>query len=221
MQDYDPFSSYAGQYTPQEYAQTAQNRGLATASLVIGIISCLALGLGGLGTIAGIVLGIVALRRARRDPEHYGGSGMAVAGIITSIASIFIAVTIIFAATRTVPQMIANVRISQHENIALVRMRGIARAEKIYREYGMPGTYGTLEELRARRLIDHGAVMDGYRYSVRVSGNSYEATATPEEYGISGRISFYVSTDGAIHLADRKGEEASASDPTGRGVSDR
>src|SRR5438067_11425231 len=117
MHEYDPYTSYPDSQTPYEYAQTTQNRGLATASLVCGIISCVALGLGGLGTIAGIVLGIIALRKARRDPEHYGGAGLAVAGIITSIASAFIAFALIFAVTKSIPQMVASVRINQHENM--------------------------------------------------------------------------------------------------------
>lgn len=221
MQGYDPYNSYPTNSVPNDYAQTAQNRGLAIASLAVGIISCFTLGLGGIGTIAGIVLGVLALNRARRDPVHYGGRGLAIAGISTSILSAVIAVGVIVAVTRTVPQMMANIKMNQNENRALVRMRGIVRSEKSYRVYVIPGKYATLEELHSRGLIEHGADADGYRYNVRTTANSFEATATPEEYGVSGRISFYVAADGVIHMADHRGAEASASDPTARGISAR
>jgi|SRR5947209_14887317 len=214
MNEYDPYTPYGEGYIPQEYAQTSKNQGLATASLVVGIISCLTLGLGGLGTIAGIVLGVIALRKAKSQPDVYGGKGFAIAGIITSVISALLAFAIIFAATSTIPQMIASVRMNRDENMALVRLRSIARSEKTYRQYVSPGKYATLEELHSRGLIDHGATRDGYRYAVNLNGDSFEAIATPEEYGVTGRISFYVSADGVIHLADKKGTPATAADPT-------
>jgi hypothetical protein len=143
---------------------------------------------------------------------------LAIAGISTNILSAVIAVGVIVAVTRTVPQMMANIKINQNENRALIRMRGIVRSEKTYRVYVIPGKYATIEELHSRGLIEHGADADGYRYNVRTTANSFEATATPEEYGVTGRVSFYVTTDGAIHMADHGGAEANASDPTGRVV---
>src|SRR5687767_6068788 len=65
-------------------------RGLAIASLVLGILGLPTLGLVGVGALAGIVLGIVALVKASRAPGEYGGRGLAVAGIALSTISIVV-----------------------------------------------------------------------------------------------------------------------------------
>src|SRR5262245_3543282 len=66
-------------------------KGLAAASLVIGLISILTLGLFLVGALVGLVLGLVALRRAQREPARYGGSGYAIAGITTSAVGLVFA----------------------------------------------------------------------------------------------------------------------------------
>lgn len=53
-------------------------KGLAWTSLVLGIVGLVTC----ISGIAGLITGIIALKRARRDPEHYGGAGLAKAGII-------------------------------------------------------------------------------------------------------------------------------------------
>jgi hypothetical protein len=51
--------------------------GLALTSLILGIAAlCVPL----LGIVA-LILGVMALNQAKREPERYGGSGMAIAGI--------------------------------------------------------------------------------------------------------------------------------------------
>lgn len=57
---------------------------MAVTSLVIGLVSVLTLGLFLVGALAGLILGLVALRRTQREPARYGGSGYAIAGITTS-----------------------------------------------------------------------------------------------------------------------------------------
>jgi len=54
-----------------------------------------------------------------------------------------------------------------------------------------------------------------YRFEIRLKdgGNSFEAHATPTEYGKTGRRSFYCTEKGLIHGADKQGGEASADDP--------
>lgn len=61
-------------------------KGLAWTSLVLGIaglITCIS-------GIAGLITGVVALKRARRDPEGYGGAGLAKAGIVLSSISLLL-----------------------------------------------------------------------------------------------------------------------------------
>lgn len=75
---------------PVSYTSTSveTRQGLAVASLIIGIISILTVGLLLVGAILGLVLGLVALRRAQRQPAQYGGLGYAIAGITTSAVGI-------------------------------------------------------------------------------------------------------------------------------------
>jgi hypothetical protein len=66
-------------------APTAKRQGMAVTSLVLGI-----LGLACVGPITGLpalILGLVALNRSRRQPEAYGGGGLAIAGIALGACS--------------------------------------------------------------------------------------------------------------------------------------
>lgn len=75
-----------------------QERGLAVASLVCGIISLLCFTLA--GPVA-IILGLMALSKEKSDPARYGGGkGMAIGGIITgSLATLlFVFIIILFIA---------------------------------------------------------------------------------------------------------------------------
>jgi hypothetical protein len=71
---------------PDNYSQQ-KRQGLAVASMVIGIVSCLALGFLGIGSITGIVLGVIALMKAKKEPDQFGGRGFAIVGIITGVLS--------------------------------------------------------------------------------------------------------------------------------------
>jgi signal peptidase I len=79
---------------------TVQTRtGLAAASLVIGLISVLTLGLFLVGALVGLTLGLVALRRTQREPAQYGGAGYAIAGITTSAVGLVLACASMFVLT--------------------------------------------------------------------------------------------------------------------------
>lgn len=67
-------------------APGGQQTGLATTSLVLGVLSIC----GGLLTgIPAIITGIIAYQRTRRDPARYGGSGLAIAGLVLGGCSLF------------------------------------------------------------------------------------------------------------------------------------
>jgi hypothetical protein len=68
-------------------AETKQ-RGMAVASLVLGILSIICFGV--LAGVPAIILGHVAYRRVRKAPDKYGGPGMAVAGFVLGYASILV-----------------------------------------------------------------------------------------------------------------------------------
>lgn len=75
-------------YTSTVSTTVQTRKGLAAASLVIGLVSILTLGLFLVGPVVGLILGLVALRRTQRDPAQYGGAGYAIAGITTSAVSL-------------------------------------------------------------------------------------------------------------------------------------
>lgn len=65
--------------------QPGRQQGMAVAALVCGVIALLIPPAG----IAAIILGVIALSQADRDPMRYGGKGMAIAGIVLGILFFF------------------------------------------------------------------------------------------------------------------------------------
>ena len=71
-------------------------KGLATAALVCGIAGFVLPGIG----LVGVVLGIVALLKVSNDPAAYGGKGLAITGLVTSlVALVLVVVTQLFYAS--------------------------------------------------------------------------------------------------------------------------
>lgn len=80
-----PQNQYA--YNPQPANNNSEKKGLAIASLVLGIVSLtICCCFGWLPGIIGAILGIVAL------VKQHGGRGMAIAGLITSILGFLIGI---------------------------------------------------------------------------------------------------------------------------------
>lgn len=75
----------AWQPPPPPLSARPQNKSLATASMVLGIIS-ITVGwfcFGPIPATIAIVLGLVALSQMKKNPEHFGGQPFAWTGIIT------------------------------------------------------------------------------------------------------------------------------------------
>ncbi len=88
----DYTQQYGNMQSPQYYPQPDNSRGMAIASLVMGIISLVCCG--SLFSILGIIFGAVSLSRKKQQ------NGMAVAGLILScIAFVLWLVAIIFLAS--------------------------------------------------------------------------------------------------------------------------
>src|SRR5262245_59541152 len=91
--------------------QPQQTReGLAITSLVLGIIGIPTLGLLVVGAVTGIVLGAIALNRIRKDPANYGGKGIAIAGIVTSVVSLLLIAVFGILAAIVVPKLNGNIK---------------------------------------------------------------------------------------------------------------
>ena len=111
-----------------------------------------------------------------------------------------------------------NINFRLNEDGAVESMRHIRTAQQTYKGTQSTGRYGTLKELSEAGLLKPtlaDGVDQGYRFDIRVSGNSYKAFAVPIEYGQTnykgtGRVSLYVDETGVIRGADKGGKEADA-----------
>ncbi len=100
-----------------------------------------------------------------------------------------------------------------NEAIAKSGLRTILAAEATYKETKGDGHYGTMEELVAENLIAKEIVEKyGYRIEVTVSGNKFEATAVPVEYGKAGKLSYFIDETGILRGGDHGGAAATIAD---------
>jgi len=182
----------------------------------VGIISFLTLGLLGIGAVLGIVLSIIAIAKVNRSPWQYGGKGMAIGGLVLSIASLVIVVPVGMVAAIAIPNLLAA-RAAANEGSAIYTMRQLAIAESNYA--ARYGRYGTADELSLEELITpnlaHG-VKNGYRFTITIARHDdedgYEITNVPLNYPNSGRRSFYSDESGVIRAANNHGAAASKFD---------
>ena len=93
--------------SPPDLPSSPRKTGLSTTSLVLGILSlaCLFIFAG----LPAIITGHIARSRARRQPEVYGGTGLALAGLILGYLSILTTIGLVVAAGIVLP-MIAKAK---------------------------------------------------------------------------------------------------------------
>ncbi len=193
-----------------------QKKGLAIASLVLGIICLVTFGLLGILAIPGIIMAAVAMGRAKREPRIYGGHGMAVAGLVLSITSLASTVMIGVIAAIAVPNLLASAR-AANEGSAISSLRTISSAEATYQSNFR--NFATLEELAANGLIDPrlgSGTKNGYTFRLVIDSSNPEefaVTGVPVSYGTSGRRSFYVDETFVIRGGDKHGGPAAKFDP--------
>lgn len=100
------------------------------------------------------------------------------------------------------------------ESTATYALYELRDAENTYKGEKKKERYGTLEELISEKILDKSFGEHlGYRIELNAAGEKFDVTATPKEYGKSGRLSFFLDESGTIRAADHKGKPASASDP--------
>ena len=146
-----------------------QQKGLAIAALILGILSFFTFGLLFVGAIAGIILAAKAMGRVSREPWRYGGRGMAIAGLVLSITSLVSAAPIGIIAAIAIPNLLAARR-AANEASAIYSMRTISSAEVTYQSNF--AKYGTLQELAANGLIDPklgSGMKNGYTFTLTLN----------------------------------------------------
>ncbi|MCA1592054.1 MAG: DUF3352 domain-containing protein, partial [Acidobacteria bacterium] len=109
---------------------------------------------------------------------------------------------------------IKDAPVQRGEMMALFVLSRIRDAEETFKTTKGEGKFGTLEQLQAQKLLDKNYLAGSdYKIQLTTSGDKYETTATPKEYGKTGRRSFFVDESGIIRAANHKGEPATAGDP--------
>jgi type IV pilus assembly protein PilA len=220
---YDYGSGY--DYAPareQFGAQEKKRKGHAVASLVIGILGFFTFGVLLVGSIVGMILGVVALKKENSAPAVYGGKGVAIAGIVMNIIAMCMIVPIGIISAIAIPNLLASRR-AANEASAISSLRVIMNAEATYQSTLGVGKFGSMSQLTAGRLVDgelSSGQRHGYVFNITTDGEDFEATATPATPS-HGNRSFYISSSdgGEIHFATG-GRPASASDPTLASVHD-
>ena len=101
------------------------------------------------------------------------------------------------------------------ENSAVQTLYFIASAQQAYKQEKKKERYGTLEELRAEGLLEQDFLADEteYRFELNAGADKFEITATPKNYGKTGRRSFRVDESLTVRGADHRGERATPDDP--------
>ena len=100
-----------------------------------------------------------------------------------------------------------------NESIARSLLQTVASAEATFQSTKGAGRYGTLEELLTEGLVSKDLLEKyGYKIDVAISSNRFEAIAIPEEYGRTGRISFFVDESGVLRGGDHAGGAATLAD---------
>ncbi len=105
-----------------------------------------------------------------------------------------------------------------NEMIAMSGLQMIASAENSHKDNAGKGSYGSLDDLVKQKLVQKeflGAY--GYKFEVTALGDHFEATATPVEYGKTGKRSFFVDQSGVVRGDDHGGGPANVMDKPAQG----
>jgi len=102
----------------------------------------------------------------------------------------------------------------QKERMAIGAMYMIAIGEEKYKTGTGAGSYGSLEQLIAEKLVSKETIENsGYRFELTVTAAKFEVSAAPVEYGKTGKMSYFMDQTRMLRGADRGGASATASDP--------
>jgi hypothetical protein len=103
--------------------------------------------------------------------------------------------------------------IVQNERTTIGALAMIANAEGRFKTEKGAGSYGTLDQLVAEDMVPKDMIENhGYKLTLTISGNNFEVSAVPLEYGKSGRLSYFVDQTGVIRAGDHGGGAATSAD---------
>ncbi len=100
-----------------------------------------------------------------------------------------------------------------NEATARSALEMIARFQATYRANKGDGQYATLEQLLSDGAVSRSMVQDfGYTITVNLSSNGFTAGAVPNEYGKTGKNSFFIDESGVLRGGDHGGGPATIAD---------
>ena len=100
-----------------------------------------------------------------------------------------------------------------NERRAMGMLHSIASAQHRFKDEKGNGSFGTLEQLVEAELISEEMLkLSGYKLDLTVTGDKFEATATPLEYGKSGTLSYFIDQTFQLRGGDKNGASATVSD---------
>ena len=108
------------------------------------------------------------------------------------------------------------------ERCAIFSLRSIHSAQITYQSTTGGGLYATFPQLLNAGLLRQGlasGTAHGYVFSCTTIPSTaatsafFKVTATPQNYGMTGRRSFYIDVDGVLRGADKNGASADENDP--------
>ena len=129
---------------PTEFVPPRRRKGLAIASLVLGLLSLPTLGLLLVGAILGVVLGITALVKANTNRMEYGGEGLAVAGIAASVVSVLVMPIFLGIVAGVAMPSLLRRRVAANESATVADIRAVLAAQHSY-QASNAGFYDTLD----------------------------------------------------------------------------
>jgi hypothetical protein len=108
--------------------------------------------------------------------------------------------------------------VAGNERCTISAMRVLYSAEMTY-SATIPSSFGLLTDLFLAGLIGRtlaSGEMYGYYFMITVTdppNSSFKIIAVPQNYGLTGQRSFYMSTEGVLRGADKQGQHADENDP--------
>jgi len=111
-------------------SQGSSTSGLAIASLVLGLLSLITCSLLGVGALAAIICGHLAMSRIKSSNGAVGGRGMALTGLITGYLSLIV-VVLLMVISITVP-IFASIEQKADQSASLRHAREIITACQVY-----------------------------------------------------------------------------------------
>ena len=103
--------------------------------------------------------------------------------------------------------------LGRNEQMTRSALLMIANSEAVYRQNQGKGQYASLDQLIEQHMVPKEMFQQyGYKIDLIISGDKFTATAVPNDYNTTGRLSYFIDETVVIRGADHGGAPATAAD---------